>query len=86
MDLTEYLNKIRRQIERSFLAPYAQQLHEQTGISPEVYLIGVGILAVIMLFFDIYASVICDLIAYLYPLYSSLKVIETKDYGKDTQW
>jgi hypothetical protein len=86
MDLTEYLNKIRREIDKSSLAPYAHQLHEKSGISPEVYLIGIGILAVIMLFFDIYASIICDLIAYLYPLYASLKVIETKDYGKDTQW
>lgn len=86
MDLSEYLNKIRREIDKSSLSTYANQLHEKTGISPEIYIVGVGILLVIMLFFDIFANIICDLIAYSYPLYASLKVIETNDHGKDTQW
>jgi hypothetical protein len=86
MDLSAYLNKIRREIDKSPLSEYANLLHEKTGVSPEVYVIGLALLMIIMLFFDIFASLICDLICCGYPLYASIKVIETNEQGKDTQW
>jgi hypothetical protein len=86
MDLSAYLNKIRREIDKSPLSEYANILHEKTGVSPEVYVILLVILMVIMLFFDIFASLISDVICCGYPLYASIKFIETNEQGKDTQW
>ena len=86
MDLGAYLTKIRREIEQSSFRPYADILHTKTGISPEVFLILLGVIISFMLFFDIYPEIICDIIALSYPLYSSIKVIELKDRTNEMQW
>jgi receptor expression-enhancing protein 5/6 len=86
MDLTAYLDKIRRAIEKSPFERYATDLHEKTGVSPEIYVIALGFLVAFMLFFGIFADLICDVIGYGYPLYASLKVIEYQERDQDKQW
>lgn len=86
MDLSSYLNKIRREIENSPFKEYAEKIYKQTGVSPEVIVIVIGIILSFMLFFDIFADFICDFIVLSYPLYSSIKVIESNDRTNEIQW
>jgi hypothetical protein len=53
------LDKIKKGIESHPAADkYAKQFHEKTHIAPELLVVGLAIIPVIMLFFDIFAGAI----------------------------
>jgi len=47
---------------------------------------GLAVLLSLLVFFNLGADFICNLVGLLYPMYASLKAIETKDTADDTQW
>mmetsp|Transcript_12562 Transcript_12562/g.18976 ORF Transcript_12562/g.18976 Transcript_12562/m.18976 type:complete len:152 (+) Transcript_12562:50-505(+) len=87
MDLSRYLNKINDEIKKTpIINKYALILHDKTHISPEVYVLAIGGLLSLMIFFNIYAGLICNIVGVVYPLYQSIKVIEMKRKDEDKQW
>ncbi|KAI3655749.1 hypothetical protein MP638_006556 [Amoeboaphelidium occidentale] len=64
--------------------PLAKKVEEQTGI-PKVYaFLGVVSLILLLIFFNIGAGLITNLVGFIYPAYASLKALEGKQ--EQTQW
>jgi hypothetical protein len=59
MDLSSYLDQIRREIDNSSLKKYADDVYKKTGVAPEVIVVVIGVLLAIMLFFGIFPELIC---------------------------
>eukprot|EP00603_Paraphysomonas_imperforata_P007589 CAMPEP_0114418432 /NCGR_PEP_ID=MMETSP0103-20121206/3494_1 /TAXON_ID=37642 ORGANISM="Paraphysomonas imperforata, Strain PA2" /NCGR_SAMPLE_ID=MMETSP0103 /ASSEMBLY_ACC=CAM_ASM_000201 /LENGTH=175 /DNA_ID=CAMNT_0001586791 /DNA_START=47 /DNA_END=574 /DNA_ORIENTATION=- len=83
MDLSSYLDQIRRQIDKTALKKYADELYKKTGVAPEVVVVAIGALLAVMLFFGIFPHLICDLVAYVFPFYGTLSTIESKKFKKN---
>jgi hypothetical protein len=83
MDLASYLDQIRRHIDKSSFKKYANMLYEKTGVAPEVAAVVLTAVLALMLFFGIMPALVCDLVAYLAPLYGTLETIEAKEYKKN---
>ena len=83
MDLSSYLDQIRREIDKSALKKYADDLYKKTGVAPEVIVVVIGVLLTIMLFFGIFAHLICDMVGYVFPFYGTLSTIESKKFKKN---
>lgn len=59
MDLSAYLDSIKREMDKSpLISKYANILHEKTNVSPEIFVVAMGLVLVFMLFFDIGGGVI----------------------------
>lgn len=83
MDLASHLDQIRRQIDKSALKKYGDDLHKKTGIAPEVVVVALGVVLAFMLFFGIFPHAICDIVAYVFPFYGTLSTIESKKIKKN---
>lgn len=78
MDISSFLDQIRREIDKSFLKKHGDQLYEKTGLAPEVAVLLLLLLLLFMLFFGIFPATVSDLVAYVYPFYGTLVSIESK--------
>lgn len=83
MDLSSYLDQIRREIDNSSLKKYADEVYAKTGVAPEVIVVSGGALLSVMLFFGIFPELICDMVAYGFPFYGTLSTIETRTFKKN---
>lgn len=83
MDLSSYLDQIRREIDNSSLKKYADEVYKKTGVAPEVIVVVLVVLLAVMLFFGIFPHLICDLVAYAFPFYGTLSTIESKKFKKN---
>ncbi|TPX63263.1 hypothetical protein SpCBS45565_g06723 [Spizellomyces sp. 'palustris'] len=66
--------------------PIALEIERRTGF-PKTYAVGgVGVFAALLIFFNIWGSLLTNLLGFLYPAYASFKAIESVNKNDDTQW
>lgn len=85
--LATHLNSVRTQI---FKHPqgkkYAEIVEEKTKVNAEYFVVAAGLIIAGLLFNGLGAKFISNVIGFTYPVYASLRAIETEDKNDDTQW
>ncbi|CAJ0873858.1 10415_t:CDS:2 [Entrophospora sp. SA101] len=66
--------------------PKIVKLEQQTGIQKTYLAASVVGTIFVLIFFNIWGSLLSNLIGWLYPAYISFKAIESTDKADDTQW
>ncbi|KAI8067046.1 TB2/DP1, HVA22 family-domain-containing protein [Gongronella butleri] len=81
--MQQYIVKLDKELGKS---TYITQVEAKTGI-PKTYLAGgVGLVAFIMIFFNIAGQLLTNAISWVYPAYASFKAIESPGTEDNTQW
>ena len=72
--------------EKNVLTDLLEKLETKTGVRRQYLVVGVGV------FFGLYLRVgygvafLCNFVGFLYPAYTSIKAIESKETDDDTKW
>lgn len=67
-------------------SPYLDQLAAKTKLRRAHIVLGAAVFILFFVFVGFGASFFSSLIGFLFPMYASLKAIETKDSRDDKQW
>ncbi len=85
--LATHLNSVRNLIFKHPIGKkYAEIVEEKTKVNAEYFVVGAGVLVAGLLFNGLGAKFISNVIGFTYPVYASLRAIETEDKSDDTQW
>ncbi|ORX88331.1 hypothetical protein K493DRAFT_290723 [Basidiobolus meristosporus CBS 931.73] len=66
--------------------PIFQKVEQKTGIHKTYAVAGIGFVFVLFVFLNIAASLLTNVVGWVYPAYASFKAIESRDKEDDTQW
>eukprot|EP01038_Epipyxis_sp_PR26KG_P011160 gene11160-14974_t len=82
-----YLNKIRTELLKYPLTKkYSLLIEEKSKVNAEYFVVGLGVVLAAFLFMGFAAGFITNLVGFLYPMYCTIKAIETKRTDDDIQW
>ena len=85
--LATHLNTVRTVIFKHPLGKkYADLVEEKTKINAEYFVVALGSVLVALLFIGAGAKFISNVIGFTYPVYATIKAIETTAKEDDTQW
>ncbi|KAM9461479.1 receptor expression-enhancing protein 6 isoform 2-T2 [Clarias gariepinus] len=72
--------------QKNFVTDFLNKIEEKTGIKKRLLVIGSASATGLFLLVGYGASLICNLIGFVYPAYYSIKAIESPNKDDDTQW
>ncbi|KAB5559314.1 hypothetical protein PHYPO_G00027630 [Pangasianodon hypophthalmus] len=72
--------------EKNFVTDFLNKIEEKTGIKKRLLVVGAASATGLYLLVGYGASLICNLIGFVYPAYYSIKAIESPNKDDDTQW
>ncbi len=85
--LAIHLNTVRTLIYKYPIGKkYADLVEEKTKVNAEYFVCGLGAILVALLFIGLGAQYISNMLGFIYPVYASIRAIETSDKEDDTQW
>ncbi|XP_026869994.1 receptor expression-enhancing protein 6 [Electrophorus electricus] len=72
--------------EKNMVTDFLAKLEERSGIQKQYIATGAVSIIALYLLFGYGASLLCNLIGFVYPAYASIKAIESSSKDDDTQW
>jgi len=85
-DIEVYKKKLTVFIEKYPFNKYLEMASEKTKIDKEYIFVGALAIIGLLVFLAVGVSLIIDIVGFVYPLYASLKAIESPDADDDKQW
>eukprot|EP00095_Tigriopus_kingsejongensis_P001408 maker-scaffold229_size244821-snap-gene-1.15 protein:Tk01408 transcript:maker-scaffold229_size244821-snap-gene-1.15-mRNA-1 annotation:"receptor expression-enhancing protein 5" len=87
MDIQKHRQDFEQLLERpGYLQDGLKKLEDKTNVKKAYIVYGLMGLATLWLMFGYGAQLLCNAIGFLYPAYCSIKAIQSRDKGDDTQW
>ena len=80
------MDKVDDLMAHETVAKYLTILESKTNIKKKYLAYGIVAIIVSWLMFGYGASLLCNLIGFVYPAYCSIKALESVDKEDDTQW
>ncbi|XP_060796568.1 receptor expression-enhancing protein 6 [Neoarius graeffei] len=86
-----FISKLKERVdtflnEKNFVTDFLNKVEEKIGIKKRFLVVGAASATGLYLVFGYGASLICNLIGFVYPAYYSIKAIESPNKDDDTQW